>query len=115
MFDRIAFDMDRQMAAMLRQADLALAGGAPAGFNLAAAGKMPAGTVSYSFVSTSDSRGTCSRSMRVTSLGQGKAPKVESHVTGDCTGAAAHGSAAPAAQQAVAPAPARAPGPLTRT
>jgi hypothetical protein len=119
MFDRIAADMDRQFAALFRQADLAAApaaGGGVPGLNLAAASRLPAGTISYSFVSTSDGRGTCSRTTRVTSLGAGQAPKVETQAAGDCTAAAAPAASVPAARQAVAPAPdANVVRPTTRT
>ena len=110
MLERIAADMDRRFASLFRQAELAAAapaaaGGVP-GLNLAAAGRLPAGAVSYSFVSTSDGRGTCSRSTRITSLGSGKAPRVETRLSGDCAAAAAPAAKIPAARQAVAPAPA---------
>jgi hypothetical protein len=119
MLDRIAADMDRQFATLFHQIDLAAApsaaGGVP-GLNLAAASSLPAGTMSYSFVSTSDGSGTCSRTTRVTSLGTGQAPKVESQVSGDCASAAAPAARVPAAQQAVAPAPdPKAARPTTRT
>ena len=105
MLDRIAADMDRQFA-QLHQAAFA-AGGAgidPASIDLAAAAQLPAGATSYSFVSTSNGNVTCSRSVSVTSLGAGKAPRVESQVSGNC--AKASGAAgSPAAVHAVAPAP----------
>jgi hypothetical protein len=42
------------------------------------------GTVSYSFVSTTNGGSTCSRSVQVTSLGSGQQPKVVSNSSGDC-------------------------------
>src|SRR3546814_14407058 len=50
----------------------------------AAFGTLPAGTVSYRFVSTSTGNGTCSRSIQVTSLGADQQPKVVSSSSGDC-------------------------------
>jgi len=88
MFDRIATQMDAQVDAMMRQAaELQAAPTAADGkVDLAAFGNMPAGTVRYSFVSSSSGNGTCSRSMQVTSLGAGQAPKVVSKSAGDCIG-----------------------------
>src|SRR3546814_10658277 len=65
LFDRIAADMDRQMDAMFRQArmlEAAAARGATP--DRAAFGTLPAGTLSYRFVSTSTGIGTCSRSIQ---------------------------------------------------
>ena len=56
--------------------------------DLAGFGTLPAGTMSYSFSSTSTDNGTCSRSVQVTSLGSGQQPKVVSKTSGDCDGAA---------------------------
>ncbi len=86
MFDRIAAQIDRQADAMLRQAAALQPLSAPVGgkLDLAAYGKLPAGTVSYSYVSTSSGRGVCSQSVRVTSLGPDRAPKVVSTRSGSC-------------------------------
>lgn len=85
LIDRIAADMDRQMDAMFRQArmlDAAAARGAT--LDRTAFGTLPAGTVSYRFVSTSTGNGVCSRSVQVTSLGADQQPKVVSSSSGDC-------------------------------
>jgi hypothetical protein len=90
LFDRIAADMDQQMDAMFRQARmLESASAADAPLDRAALGALPAGTVSYRFVSTSTGNGVCSRSVQVTSLGADQQPKVVSSSSGDC-GAPAH-------------------------
>jgi hypothetical protein len=47
-------------------------------------GALPAGTVSYRFVSTSTGNGVCRRSIQVTSLGADRQPKVVSSSSGDC-------------------------------
>ena len=87
-FDRIAAAMDRQMDAMLRQAStLAAQPVGPDGkIDQATFAKLPAGTVQYSFVSSSSGNGTCSRSVQVTSFGPNQQPKVVSQSSGNCTG-----------------------------
>ena len=82
--DRIAADMDRQMDALLRQArmlETAVRKGEVV--DRTAFGNLPEGTVSYRFFSTSTGKGTCSRSIQVTSLGANQ-PKVVSSSSGDC-------------------------------
>ena len=85
-FDRIAAAMDRQMGAMLRQASTMAAQpvGPDGKIDEAAFAKLPAGTVHYSFVSSSTGNGTCSRSLQVTSFGPNQQPKVVSQSSGDC-------------------------------
>ena len=87
-FDRIAAVMDRQMDAMLRQAStLAAQPVGPDGkIDQAAFAKLPAGTVHYSFVSSSSGNGTCSRSVQMTSFGPNQQPKIVSQSSGDCAG-----------------------------
>ena len=86
-FDRIAAAMDRQMDAMMHQASTmaALPVSSDGKIDTAAFGKMPAGTMHYSFVSTSNGSGTCSRSVQVTSFGPDQQPKVVSQSSGDCS------------------------------
>ena len=88
MMDRISYEMDRRMDAMLQQAS-AMAQAAPAAngqLSEAALKSMPPGTVSYSFTSYSSGNGaSCSQSVQVTSLGQNQAPKVERQSQGDCS------------------------------
>ena len=87
-FDRIAAAMDRQMDDMLRQASTMAAQpiGPDGKIDQAAFAKMPAGTVHYSFVSSSSGNGTCSRSVQVTSFGANQQPKVVSQSSGNCAG-----------------------------
>lgn len=97
MFDRIFADMDRQAAAMMRQAQTVAPVDGDGKPDLAAFGTLPAGTVSYRFVSTSDGNRFCSRSWQWTSQGSGQQPKLVTASAGDCDGAApAKGAAAPA-------------------
>lgn len=85
LFDRIAADMDRQTDMMMRQVrSLQLRPSTDGKVDLAAFGALPAGTVSYSFVSTGTGKGTCSRSLQVTSFGPGQPPKVVSNSSGEC-------------------------------
>jgi hypothetical protein len=91
MFDRSAFDMQRQIDAMMRQvSEMARQpiAGTP-GLNVAAYGNAPAGANSVTIVTTSNGTQTCTRRTDVTSEGVGKAPKVVSSVSGDCGAAAA--------------------------
>ncbi|CAM5534007.1 hypothetical protein N5J77_22835 [Sphingobium yanoikuyae] len=86
LFDRIAADMDRQSEMMMRQVHaLPLLAMADDGkIDLTALRSLPPGTVSYSFVSTTNGGSACSRSVQVTSLGSGEQPKVVSNSSGDC-------------------------------
>ena len=71
--DRISAQMDQEMAAMFRQADAlqarALSG--PDGLTTASTADLPAGAQSFSFVSTMSGAGVCSRSVEITSTGEG--------------------------------------------
>lgn len=86
-FDDMFAQMDREMAAAIRQIDQLsrqpIAAGAH-GANVAAYGSVPAGTSSYSVVTVSENGRQCSRSTQVIGQGTGKAPKVVSSVSGDC-------------------------------
>lgn len=93
-FDQVMQRMNQQIQEMARQPM-----GGP-GVNVASYGNLPAGAMSTSVVSYSNGGSTCTRTTEVVSQGPGKAPKVTSNVSGDC-------SSAPAGQ-----APAR---PLDRT
>jgi hypothetical protein len=88
MFDRSAFDMQRQIEAMMRQINemaRAPVAGTP-DLNVAAYGNAPIGSSSVTVVSTSNGAKTCTRTTEVTAQGPGKAPKVVSKVSGDCAG-----------------------------
>jgi len=116
MMDRISYEMDRRMDAMMQQASL-MANAAPAAngqISEAALKTLPAGTVSYSFTSYSSGNGArCSQSVQVTSLGQNQAPKVERQSQGDCTAMNSR-QATPAVQQARPAAPALTPASLEK-
>ncbi len=80
-FDQMFRDMDARAAAMMRQT--AMMARMPA--DQTALKALPAGTVSYSFVSTTTSNGSCTRSVQTTSYGGKAEPKVVSQTTGDCS------------------------------
>jgi hypothetical protein len=101
-FDRIAAEMDREAAAMLRQARRGGGTGEIAGPDLLAAGGFPAGAAGYSFVSETTSNGTCTRSVEVTRAAPTAKPHVVTSATGNCAGRSA-GQAPTAAQAATKP------------
>jgi len=85
LFDRVAADMDRQTDRMMQQVRALHFHPNPDGkIDLAAFRAMPAGTVSYSFVSTGTGTGMCSRSVQVTLFGPVQQPKMVSSRSGDC-------------------------------
>jgi hypothetical protein len=85
--DRMVAEMNQQSEAMLRQAAMLQAQAAKgnAGLNQAVIANMPAGSVSYTFFSSSNGNGFCSQSLQVTSLGANQKPKVVSQSSGDCS------------------------------
>jgi len=84
--DRMTAQIDRDMRAVIDQASAMQAQmAAPTGkLDMAAFGKMPAGTVHYSFVSTSTGKGSCGQSVQITSYGGNAEPKVVRTSSGDC-------------------------------
>jgi hypothetical protein len=99
LFDRSAFDIQRQIDAMMRQVDtmakMPIAG--TPGLNVAGYGNAPAGSESVTVVSTSNGSKTCTRTTEVTAQGAGKPPKVVTNVSGDCGTAPAAMPARPTA------------------
>ncbi|MDT8758011.1 hypothetical protein MZO42_04815 [Sphingomonas psychrotolerans] len=84
--DRVFADMDRQMAAMMQQARTLASqpvDGAN-GLRMVSTGKLPAGTVRYSYVSTT-SNGGCTQTVQYISDGSAAQPKVTSQSSGDCS------------------------------
>ena len=77
LFDRSAFDIQRQIDAMMRQVDtmakIPIAG--TPGLNVAAYGNAPAGSESVTVVSTSNGSKTCTRTTEVTAQGAGNRRK----------------------------------------
>ena len=84
--DRVFADMNRQMAAMLQQANQLRAPELQAGAKLdsAALAKRPARALRYSYVSTT-SNGGCTQSVQYISDGSAAQPKVISQSSGDCS------------------------------
>jgi hypothetical protein len=99
MMERISAEMDRQAAAMFRRAE-ALATQARSGQPIEAVfGNLPAGSRGYTYISTMSGNGVCTRSVEITSTGNGP-PRVVSHSSGDCgpaTGGASGAATLPAA------------------
>jgi hypothetical protein len=99
LFDGSAFDIQRQIDAMMRQVDtmtkMPIAG--TPGLNVAAYGNAPAGSESVTVVSTSNGSKTCTRTTEVTAQGVGKPPKVVTNVSGDCANEPAAAPARPTA------------------
>ena len=86
--DRMTTQIDRDMRGVIDQASAMQAQMAtPTGkLDMAAFGKMPAGTVHYSFVATITGKGSCSQSVQITSYGGKSEPKVVETSSGDCKG-----------------------------
>jgi len=83
MMEQISAQMDRQAAAMFGRAEL-LATQARSGQAIEAAfGNLPAGRQGYTYISTISGNGVCSRSVEITSQGNGP-PRVVSHSSGNC-------------------------------
>ena len=101
---RLSAAMDREAAQMLEEA--AALSVRPATINPTAIAAMPSGSREYTVVSTITGNRVCSRSLEITARGNGAAPKVISHTSGDC--GAAGGLQVPAQQQ-FAPIPDNAP------
>ncbi len=82
---RLSAEMDRQAAAMLREAE-----GLPSmgGLMQADLGALPSGAQGFTVVSTMTGDGICTRTTRYVSA-PGAAPKVVAHTSGQCGGAAA--------------------------
>ena len=99
--ERISAAMDRQADQMFRQAAAIQAGSALP--NLTAVSDMPAGSHEYSFVSTMSGNNVCSRSMVITSQGNGAAPRVVTHTSGNCSAVGAPGYQVPAQLPAALP------------
>lgn len=97
--DRMMATMDAQTDAMMRQAAmLSQMPAMNAPLQQAAMQKLPAGTVSYSYVSTTSSNG-CTQTVRTTSDGSSDQPQVIRTSAGKCDGA----KVSPAVADGVAP------------
>jgi hypothetical protein len=88
-FDRMIEQMQRQSQEMIRRAQEISHQPAVATPYVASFGSVPAGGTSTTIVSVSNNGVTCTRTTEVVSQGPGKAPKVTSNVSGQCSGAPA--------------------------
>jgi hypothetical protein len=109
--ERISAAMDRQAARLFQEAAALSAqpdGAVP--INVAAFRGLPAGSQEYSFVSMMNGNSVCSRSVEITAEGNGAAPHVVTHTSGNCSAGMAPGFGAPTQTQLpAAPAPANGP------
>jgi hypothetical protein len=84
--ERISAEMNREANAMFARA-MTLEAQPAAGNGLVQidAANLPRGAESYTYVATTNGDGVCSRSVEEISRGPGQAPKVISHMSGDCS------------------------------
>jgi hypothetical protein len=82
-FDRIAAEMDRNAATLLRQAE-AMTNASLLDADKLGGGAWPAGGEGYSFIASLSGDGVCTRSVTITSGGDGAQPRVVSHTSGTC-------------------------------
>ena len=92
---RIAADMDRQMDAFWRQAQIMASWPAAGGLSQAALSNLAPGSSSYSVVSESFGNNVCTRMTEITASPNGGKPKVVSRTSGNCDGSPAGASTAP--------------------
>ena len=93
MMQRMQAEMRRQTAAMLQQARSMQAAASVDQRELGVSGDGR----SFSFVTTAPGSGYCARSVQITSIGDGKPPKVVSKTYGDCGSSGRAQGAAPTA------------------
>jgi len=86
---RISAEMDQRMSAMMHQVALAQAAASDPAMQQAVMTGAPAGVTSFTSVSTFTGNGGCTQSVRVTGMGEGKAPQVIRTSSGDCSAAKA--------------------------
>lgn len=82
--DRITALMDRQMAQMMYQARMLQQQSVGSPLNQAVLTDVPAGSASYSFISTTSGNGFCMRTTQITASPNGGKPKVVSQTSGNC-------------------------------
>lgn len=101
--EQISAAMDAQAAALLQQVEAGpmMAFDGASGPIAVDFGRLPPGASGFSMVSTSSGDGVCTRSVEYRSLGDGKAPQVVRHSSGDCASSAA----SPAVEQGAPAAP----------
>jgi hypothetical protein len=97
--DRLSFDMDRQMDAFVRQAEILERSASSPDLSNAALQTLPAGA-SYSVMSETVGNGACTRVVQITQRADGEKPEVVSRASGNCDAGTA---------KALTPGPATAP------
>lgn len=115
---RLMAEMDRRAAALMmslapdRSGDPGLERVSLPGFAPLAAGALPPGAVSYSYVSETTGNGRCVRSVAISRSAADAKPRVVSQVSGDCAGT--HGDGPARSAPAAAAKPAKPEGPPLR-
>lgn len=104
-FDRMFAAMDAQAGAMMQRAAMLANAAQQSGTmpDQASLAKLPAGTVQYSYVSTTSANG-CTQTVRMTSDGGNHQPKVIRTSAGQCDSATMQPATAAGAKPAVRPA-----------
>lgn len=87
MLDRFFEEMDQRSSAMMRDVQANPVASREAGSQVdpPSIGALPAGTMTYQSVSTSDGTHSCTQTRQVTSQGPNQKPKIISSSTGDCS------------------------------
>jgi hypothetical protein len=83
-WDDVSFDMARQMAAVLRRADMLLRMPGPPGLDSAGLTALPPGTSSYSVVSRGFGGNVCTHMMQIIAPRHGGKPRVVTRTSGQC-------------------------------
>jgi hypothetical protein len=83
--EQISAMMDRQAAAMFGSMNPARLATGPGGLTTVDIGRLPAGARGWSMISTTSGSGMCTRTVEYSSTGDGRAPRVVSRSSGDCT------------------------------
>ena len=86
--DRMAAEMDAHAAMMMREAAFMATRAAQGSDGFVDVAALPAGATSTTYVASFNGTGLCARSTEIVSAGPGLRPRVISHVSGDCGGAA---------------------------
>lgn len=93
-FEALAASLDRQVDAIMRQANTITVPTTMTGIpNVTASGAMPAGATSYTVVSITTPSGTCTRTVETTAMGVGRPPKIVAKSSGNCATAPAKAKA----------------------
>jgi hypothetical protein len=82
--ERLSFDMDREMDALVREADTLARLPASPDLSQATLQGLPAGEASYSLIFESVGDGTCTRLVQIAQRAAGEKPEMVSRASGNC-------------------------------